>query len=85
MKYRLMVSFSMGSSYRLAKESEDINDLLKIGKEFDKKLLRWEIENKKGKPLPYRCKIFSELNRGNFGILKEELQEFFRQDQGGGR
>ena len=48
MKYKLNVSYNCGASYRVEKESDNLEELKKAGKKLDEQTLRWDIEDENG-------------------------------------
>lgn len=49
MRYKLNVSYNCGCSYRVEKESDNLEELKKEGKNLDGQMLRWTIEDERGK------------------------------------
>jgi len=60
MKYTLKVSYDCGVRYRTEKESDDLEELKQRGKELDRKMLRWTIEDAEGKQIEC-CNIHKSI------------------------
>jgi len=48
MKYKLNASYNCGVSYRVEKESNNLEELKEAGKKLDEQMLRWSIEDENG-------------------------------------
>jgi hypothetical protein len=81
MKYKLQVSYNCGSSYGVAKESDDLEELEKEGRKFDEQKLRWAIEDENGEQVEC-CAIhkgiidFMEKVRTRHPVPKKEDVDF---------
>lgn len=51
MKYKLNVSHDCGCSYRVEKESDNLEELKKEGQKLDEQMLRWDIEDETGEQI----------------------------------
>ena len=60
MKYTLKVSYDCGVRYVAEKESDDLEELKQRGKELDREMLRWTIEDAEGKQVEY-CNIHKSI------------------------
>lgn len=61
--YRLMASHDCGLEYVCVQESKSIKELLIKGKQFDRQMLRWYIEDSVGVQLGIYCKVHSSILR----------------------
>lgn len=51
MKYKLNVSYNCGVSYRVERESNNLEELKEAGKKLDEQMLRWDIEDENGEQI----------------------------------
>ena len=84
MKYKLSVSYNCGVTYGVERESDDLEELKKAGKELDEQMLRWDIEDENGEAIEC-CAIHKsiigfmgkvrkrEVEKVNWGERKHEL------------
>ncbi len=68
--FRLLVSHDAGISYGLYSENESITPLLEQGKKFDNEMLRWTIEDDKGKIVEV-----SKIHKEIIGFMRRARRE----------
>ncbi len=70
MKYKLMVSYNVGVNYECEGESDNLSELAEKGEEFDKKTLRWVVEDEDGCIV-----VFSNIHRSIFENIERKRAE----------
>jgi len=79
MKYKLNVSYDAGTSYRIEQESDNLEELKKVGKKFDEQKLRWDIEDEKGKQL--ECCAIHKAIISFLGTANEKELDIVRKEK----
>lgn len=82
MKYKLNVSHNCGVSYGVERESDNLEELKKAGKELDEQMLRWDIEDEDGKSIEC-CAIYKGIFNFMEAVNRQEsirrLQNFWNE------
>jgi len=74
MKYKLNVSYNCGVSYRVERESDNLEELKEAGKKLDEQMLRWGIEDENGEQI--EC---CAIHKGIIGFMgKMREQEYLK-------
>ena len=74
MKYKLSVSHDCGCSYRVEKESDNLEELRKEGQKLDEQMLRWSIEDERGEPVEC-CGIHKEIIGFMGAVRKRKIEK----------
>lgn len=75
MKYKLNVSYNCGTSYRVERESDDLEELKKAGKKLDEQMLRWDIEDEEGEQIEC-CAIHKGIIDFMGKVREQEIKKF---------
>lgn len=70
MRYKLNVSYNCGISYRVERESDNLKELKKKGKELDEQTLRWVIDDEDGNQVDC-CAIHKNI----VGFMEREINK----------
>ena len=74
MKYKLSVSYNCGVTYGVERESDDLEELKKAGKELDEQMLRWDIEDENGEAIEC-CAIHKSIIGFMGKVRKQETEK----------
>jgi hypothetical protein len=75
MKYKLNVSYNCGTSYRVERESNNLEELKEAGKKLDEQMLRWDIEDEDGEPIAC-CAIHKDIFNFMEAVNRQEVKKF---------